>query len=72
MLIDDERKAHLRLFFEITSLLNSGVVDNVLFGRVIRHVLNARPMFLRWCIAKLVCGWFKPPPLYFFNHIVVI
>lgn len=62
MLIGDERKAHLRLFFEITSLLNSGVVDNVLFGRVIRHVLNARPMFLKWCIAKLVCGWFKSLP----------
>ena len=62
MLIDDERKALLRLFFEITSSLNSGVVDNVLSGRVIRHVLNTRPMFLKWCIAKLVCGWFKSLP----------
>lgn len=39
MLIGDERKAYLRLFLKSRPSLNSGVVDNVLFGRVIRHVL---------------------------------
>lgn len=62
MLIGDERKAYLRLFLNSRPLLNSGFVDNVLFGRVIRHVLNTRPMFLKWCIAKLVCRWFKSLP----------